>query len=237
MSRIVRPETAKSFERVYAEGYDKQYPSVDLVRLESWFFQRKLGRVLDYGCGPGTNGLHLLDLGYEVTFADVAREALKKVETKLAKRETAVRQRATVRAIDLDADTLPYADGSHAYIICMSVLGNLEGQENVRRLLREFHRVLAPRGKIIVDINTKDTTYIDLAQKKLGKGVYETLPHKGFQGDPILMYFPESAEEFVQLIQSCGFIVDDVGHSSFAYHGNRDFEIIVCGHTEDSKHK
>lgn len=237
MSRLVRPETAGSFEKVYAEGYDKQYPSVDLVRLESWFFQRKPGRVLDYGCGPGTNGLHLLDSGYKVTFVDVAREALKKVEAKLAKRGKKAKQRATVRPIDLDANALPDFDGAFDYVICMSVLGNLESKDSVCRLLREFHRVLVPGGKIIVDINTKDTTYIDLAQKKMGKGVYETLPHRGFEGNPILMYFPDSAEEFVQLIQSCGFVIDDVGHSSFAYHGNRDFEIIVCGHTEDTRHR
>lgn len=228
MSKIVRDHTAQTFEEVYKGGYDKNYPSIDLVRLEAWYLKRKPGRVLDYGCGPGTNGLHLLDNGYEVVFTDVAREALKKVEQKLAKRPDS-RHRASTRPVDLAADVLPDADASFDYVIALSVLGNLESADSVRHLLTEFHRILKPGGKIICDICGVDSTYVH-AGTQVGKDTYSTQPRAGFESDSIIMYFPESAEVFAGLVRSAGFTVDDVGHLSWSYMGHSDYEYIVCAH-------
>ena len=52
-------QTLKSYDKTYKNGYDKDYPSLELVRIEKIFFKKK-GNVLDYGCGPGTNGIHFL---------------------------------------------------------------------------------------------------------------------------------------------------------------------------------
>jgi len=228
--KIVRKETAAVFEDIYSRGYDKSYPSVDLVRLESWYFERKPGRALDYGCGPGTNGLHLLDSGYDVLFSDVAREALKKVQAKLDTRDPAIRARGRTRPVDLDADGLPDADGTYDYVIGLSVLGNLESQESVGHLLSEFCRVLKPGGKMIIDINGENTTYVHNADKSLSGGVYSVQPSSRDKSESILMYFPESPETFSRLVSGAGFIVDSVGHSSFAYCGHEDYEYIVCAH-------
>ena len=60
-------QTKKSYELTYANGYDKSYPSLEVVRLENLFFKNQKGSVLDFGCGPGTNGIHFLKKGYNVT--------------------------------------------------------------------------------------------------------------------------------------------------------------------------
>ena len=229
MSELVVRHTAETFEEVYRGGYDKKYPSVDLVRLESWYFGDKPGSALDYGCGPGTNGLHLLDRGYKVVFADVAREALNRVEEKLVIRPDA-RSRATIRLIDPNATALPEADGTFDYIVGLSVLGNLGSADNVRHLLGEFCRVLKPAGKAILDINGEDTTYVHDASRKVGAQIYTTAPRKGFKSDEILMYFPESSDAFVALVKSAGFAVDDVGYSGFRYQDHDGYEYIVCAH-------
>ena len=228
MSKIVREETAKRFETVYESGWDKKYPSIDLVRLELWYFKKRPGRSLDYGCGPGTNGLHLLDSGYEVLFTDVVRQALKKVEEKLHVRPEEVRSRATIRPVDLSADSLPDSDQSYDYIVCMSLLSNLEGPQSIVHLLKEFFRILRPGGKIIVDINSEDTSYVQNASNKVDNGVYKTLPRKGFDTEEVQMYFPESSSMFADMVKEAGFVVDDIGHSSFAYLGHQDYEYIVC---------
>ena len=234
MSKIVREENAKTFETVYEGGWDKKYPSIDLVRLENWYFKKIPGRSLDYGCGPGTNGLHLLDSGYEVLFTDVARRALEKVEKKLSTRSKEVRQRAVVRPVDLSEDFLPDNNQSYDYIICMSVLGNLEGPKSILCLLKEFYRILRSSGKMIIDINSKDTSYVHDASGKVSERTYKTLPRKGFNSDEVQMYFPESSTEFVNLVKEAGFVVDDLGYSSFGYFGHEDHEFIVCAHKPDS---
>jgi 2-polyprenyl-3-methyl-5-hydroxy-6-metoxy-1,4-benzoquinol methylase len=230
MSKIVREENAKVFETVYEGGWDKMYPSVDLVRLESWYFNKISGRAMDYGCGPGTNGLHLLDSGYEVLFTDVARKALKKVENKLSLRSGEVSGRATVRPVDLSADTLPDTDQSYEYIVCMSVLGNLEGPKSILCLLKEFFRILRPGGKMIVDINAEDTSYVHEASNKVSEGTYKTLPRRGFDSGDVQMYFPESSSVFSDMVEEAGFVVDDIGHSSFSYLDHKDYEFIICAH-------
>ena len=233
MSKIVREENAKAFETVYGGGWDKKYPSIDLVRLENWYFKKVPGLSLDYGCGPGTNGLHLLDSGYEVLFTDVARKALKKVEEKLQLRSDEVRGRATVRPVDLSADSLPDSDQIYDYIVCMSVLGNLEGPKSILYLLEEFFRIIRPGGKMIVDINAEDTSYVHDASDKVADGTYKTLPRKGFETEEVQMYFPESSLAFVNMIKKAGFVVDDVGHSSFGYFGHQDHEFIICARKPD----
>jgi SAM-dependent methyltransferase len=228
VTKLVREETAQTFEAIYADGYDKKYPSIDLVRLEGWYFNKIPGRALDYGCGPGTNGLHLLDSAYEVVFTDVAREALKKVEAKLASRTAEISEKATVRPIEWSADRLPDDDQSYDYIICLSVLGNLEDANSVRALLGEFHRILKPGGKIIVDINGEDSTYVKESSAQLSDQTYRVRPSKDIASDDIVMYFPKSAPAFAEMVTSAGFHVDDIGHSSFAYQGHDGYEYLVC---------
>ena len=77
----ISKKTKNSYETTYKDGYDKDYPSIELVRLEKLFFNQKKGKALDFGCGPGTNGLHLLKKGYHVTFCDISDSALKKVRS------------------------------------------------------------------------------------------------------------------------------------------------------------
>jgi len=212
-SRLAKSETAETYEAIYMGGYDKNYPSVDLVRLERWYFGGVPGRSLDYGCGPGTNGLHLLDNGHEVVFCDVARAALKKVEEKLDRRPEDVASRAQVRPIELDADNLPDDDKSYDYVICLSVLSNLESEEAVRHLVSEFFRVLKPGGKFLADINAPDTSFVNDSSSKAGDNT---------------MYCPESEQDFAAMVSDAGFKIDDVGHSSFSYQEHIGFEYIVC---------
>jgi SAM-dependent methyltransferase len=68
----------------------------DLVRLA-----RAPARVLDYGCGIGSDGLLLLELGYEVEFADFANPSTAYLAWRLRRRGLS----APIH--DLDADEVP----------------------------------------------------------------------------------------------------------------------------------
>jgi len=233
MSKLVIKDTVATFEHVYEGGYDKKCPSEDLVRLESWFLGNIPGKVLDYGCGPGTNGLFLLDSGYEVMFTDVAGAALGKVQEKLDVRPAEANSRATTRQINPADSHIPDQDNTFDYVICLSVLSNLGTADSVKWALQEFSRILKPGGKIIFDINAINTTYVKDGNE-VEETVYSTKPRKGFESDEILMYFPKSQEEFGTLVSSVpSLVIDDFGHSSFSYQGYDGYEYIVCAHKSD----
>ena len=80
----ISKSTILAYEKTYLEGYDKNYPSIELVRIEKIFFKKK-GLVLDYGCGPGSNGIHFLLNGYNVIFCDISKTALNNLKKKLSK--------------------------------------------------------------------------------------------------------------------------------------------------------
>ena len=232
MSKIANNNTAEVFNKLYSDGYNKKYPSTDLVRLESWYFKNKPGKSLDYGCGPGTNGLHLLDSGYNVVFADVSIEAINKVNEKIKKRSSNIRKNASLCLINTEDDHLPFENGIFDYIIALSVLGNAGSYDSLNYLLEEFFRVLCNGGKIIMDINANDTTYVKKAKEQFNTTVFLTRPSQDIESEPILMYFPESVEEFVKTVEKCGFSINDVGYSNFKYINCTNHEYIICAHKD-----
>ncbi|MBI4658318.1 MAG: class I SAM-dependent methyltransferase, partial [Verrucomicrobia bacterium] len=115
------PDVVTRWDRAFEGGSDKRFPSLDLVRLEKWFFGAKPGRVLDYGCGSGTNLIYLLELGYAVDGADASAAAIRLVGRKLSARPE-LRDRANLTHIGAATRRLPYKDQTFDYLICFSVL-------------------------------------------------------------------------------------------------------------------
>jgi len=91
------------------------------------------GRVLDAPCGPGLLSEALRRLGHEVTAGDLFEDQF-------------VPEGIPFFAIDLDA-ALPFADGAFDLVICGD---GIEHLENPFALFREFARVLADGGTLVV---------------------------------------------------------------------------------------
>jgi len=234
MSNLVQKQNAETFEAVYEGGYDKKYPREDLVRLYHWYFNGTPGYTIDYGCGPGSNGFALLESGCQMVFADVSRTALKRVAEKLDARPD-LKNHARIEQIALDADKLNHPNDSFDYVVCLSVLSNLATEERILKMLTEFSRILKPGGKMIVDINGPDSTYVHDGTR-VDENVFETAPRRGFDSDPVRMYFSQTKEQFAKLVDSApGIVVDDVGFSSFAYQDHDSYEFIVCAHKPGSE--
>jgi glycosyltransferase involved in cell wall biosynthesis len=75
------------------------------------------GRLLDWGCGIGSDGLRLIEDGYDVSFADFDNPSTKYLRWRLAQRG----HDATV--YDLDADNIP---GGFDAAYCFDVLEHVE---------------------------------------------------------------------------------------------------------------
>lgn len=225
MNSLIVPENVEKYERVYRGGYNKKYPNLDLVRLDAWYFERKPGRVLDYGCGTGINMIHLLEAGHEVVGVDAASEAVNLVTERLrarpdlAARGRVMRVNPSDRGLSLESD-------SFDYVVCMSVLSLLESKDRIARLIAEFRRILVPGGKLIADINGPGSDFADK-----GRFVTEDTFEYTLHGDNdrvIRCYCPKTADAFATLFAA--FVVDDVGHSSFKYQGQNSYEFIACVH-------
>lgn len=120
-------------------------PSFGLVRLVHPLLEPG-ARVLDYGSGIGTHGMHFLRRGHKVTFVDLPSPHFNFVRW-YASRE------------GLDADFAEYdkvadqANGSFDAILCFDVL---EHVVDWREALALFARLLAPHGKLFLVVSFRE---------------------------------------------------------------------------------
>src|SRR5579884_622371 len=102
---------------------------------------RGYGRSLEIGAGTGYFSLNLLQAGVvkEATCTDISPGMVRTLAVNAARLNLQVR---TARA---DAESLPFPDGSFDLVLGHAVLHHLP---DLDRAFAEFHRVLAPGGRI-----------------------------------------------------------------------------------------
>jgi SAM-dependent methyltransferase len=220
---LVHPEIMEKWNNAFDPATDKRYPSIDLVRLERWFFNHKPGQLLDFGCGSGLNAIHMLETGYDVTCVDASINAVNRVNEKLSKRSD-IGDRGRAIHLPLGSEKLPFADASFDYITCISVISLLASKDRVQRVLKEFVRVMKPGAKLIVDINAPNSDFAR-GMRHLGDDVYA---FEDDGDDAVPTYCPNEAS-FHELIGE-QFSIDDTGHASHNYCGSEVTEYIVCAH-------
>ncbi len=103
---------------------------------------RGYGRSLEIGAGTGYFSLNLLQAGVvgEATCTDISPGMVSRLGA------NAERLGVAVRAARADAESLPFADQSFDLVLGHAVLHHLP---DLRRAFSEFHRVLAPGGRLV----------------------------------------------------------------------------------------
>lgn len=218
----ISKSTISAYEKTYLEGYDKNYPSIELVRIEKIFFKKK-GLVLDYGCGPGSNGIHFLLNGYNVIFCDISKTALNNLKKKLSKLDLKFQKKYKIVNVLNEPNLFENYKEKFDYIICMSVFNNFPTKKVADKFLKNFNSILKKNGKIVIDSNLKDKH--NYKKIKRNKKFYFTTNPKNL--NYLEMYFPKNINEFKNLVQSNNFIIKDIGHSSFKVFSSHESEIIV----------
>lgn len=222
---LVDPHTVEKYDAYYAAGSDKQYPNLDLVRLEQWFFQAPSGKLLEYAFGCGVNMFHLLRRGYTIEAIDASIEAMRRVERTL-QGHPEFSSKVQLSLLLRDATRLPYDDAAFDFVTCLSALSLLGSRERAAHLLSELARVMKPGAKIMVDINGPTG---DFAMKAtpLGNDVYETHGHKG--NDRTHRSYCPPSDTFATLVGE-HFAIDDVGYSGHRLMGREIQEFVICAH-------
>jgi SAM-dependent methyltransferase len=97
-------------------------------------------RVLEVGCGAGTDLVRFAQHGAEVTGVDIADSAIRLAQTN-------VRQRGlNARLVVADGERLPFAESAFDLVYAHGVV---QYTADGRRLVEECHRVLKPGGQAI----------------------------------------------------------------------------------------
>ena len=211
---LVQISAIDEYEKGNSETY-KNYPSLELVRLEQIFFKNKLGHILEYGFGSGCNTEHLLKKGYRVTGIDVSKNAIKFSKQRLKK----YKKKVKLLSILKNSKKLPFKNDSFDYIVAISVLSLLGSKKKIQYLLSELSRVLKPDGKIILDINSINSEF---GQKKISRNVYQTKILRS----KILTYCSTSLKDFEDLVCK-NFLVKDKGYSKFKIFNRKIEEFII----------
>ena len=211
-------KTKKSYDLTYKNGYDKMYPSLEVVRLEKLFFKSKKGQILDFGCGPGTNGIHFLKNGHKVTFCDISKEALKKIKKKL---NLLRNKNYSIVNFSKNANFFENKKNYFDYIICFSVLNNLGDEKNVSNYIKFFKFLLKKNGKLIIDSNLKNKHNYKVINKR--KNLYTTHPKNNYS---LKMYFP-TKNKFKSLVEKEGFEINDTGRAMFKLFDTFEDEVII----------
>jgi SAM-dependent methyltransferase len=102
------------------------------------------GLILDAGCGNGRHALPLAAAGYRVVALDSAGVLLS-----AARR--AARGAPWPHFVRGSYTTLPFPPGAFDAVLCLGTALGYLGDEGDRAALREFRRVLAPGGRLVIE--------------------------------------------------------------------------------------
>lgn len=164
-------------------------------------------RVLDYGCGTAWAGIIAAKHGCgDVTAADVAPGAVETASMLVSAYGLADR----IRPVCIDFDWLRgVPDQSYDGIICSNVL-DVVPPETAEDILREFARIAAPGGRVIIGLN-----YYLSAEKAAQKGL-ELAGGNRLYVDGVLRLVSRSDEEWAAAFAP-RFTVEKLDH--FAWPG------------------
>lgn len=143
-------ESVEAYWRQRADGYCQvNLGELDSFKREAWtdliheYAPRISGRrlrVLDIGTGPGFFAIIMAACGYEVTAIDYTETMLQK-----AKNNAGI-YRNIIHFERMDAHNLKFEENTFDLIVTRNLTWNLERPD---RAYREWHRVLAPGGRLL----------------------------------------------------------------------------------------
>lgn len=127
---------------------DDEITSQEVDLIQEYLALRPDDRILDLCCGHGRHTLELAGQGFShVEGLDRSRALIRRA------RRSARSKDLNVRFREGDARKLRYADGSLDVVLLLgNSFGYFETVEEDLRVLREIGRVLAPGGRVLIDV-------------------------------------------------------------------------------------
>ena len=158
-------------------------PDEQLVELVKSDILKKGARVLDAGCGLGTQTIYLAKQGFDTTGIDIAQTAIKKAQAH------AKFHQAKANFIVTDVIKMPFEDAEFDLVYDRGCLHHLDPEK--RNLYAdEVKRVLVPRGLLAL------TAFADIITPEVGRRLFIN-DYKILQATPIMLKFPDGGQRLL----------------------------------------
>jgi len=213
------------WEKEFDAGTDKNYPNIDLVRLEKWFFNSKPGKLIEYGFGSGVNTAHLAKCEYTIEGVDATEGAVRTAKSKFIKNNI-LENKVNLQSLNPGSKKLPFNDNYFDYAIIISVISLLGSIERIHLVMSELKRVLKPGGKVIADVNTSNSSFA-LDGNHIGNNMYVNSGTSKKQ-EEIFCFCPNNENVFKEIFSKY-FKIIDVGRSTSIIMKHSTDEFIYCG--------
>lgn len=132
---------------------DQETEYLSAQELLSFIQPQNSERLLDAGCGTGVNILRLHSRVRSIVGIDYAFGSVERCRKRLQALGV-----SNVSLLTACISEVPFASGSFDKILCLSVLQYIDDDE-VRKTLREFVRLLSPGGEVILHVKNKASFY------------------------------------------------------------------------------
>ena len=225
MTTLVDERVRNRWEKEYEKGSEKDYPNIEIVRLQKWFFKDKPGKLIEYGFGSGVNTLHFAKCGYQISGVDATYGAVKSANKKLDQ-IIDFEKKVTLLRLEDKAESLPFEDNTFDYALIISVISLLANIERINLVLSELKRVMRVGAKIIADVNSSNSQFA-IDGENIGN---HTFINSGKQKDQeeIRCFCPDKPEVFKDIFSQY-FNIMDIGISKSFIMKNCTEEYIYCG--------
>jgi SAM-dependent methyltransferase len=173
------------------------------------------GRALDVGAGAGRVALHLQERGHDVVAIDVSPGAIEVC------RRRGVRDARVIGIDDLD-DSIGPLD---TIVMLGNNFGLVANPKKAKRLLRRFHRLTSPDGRIVAETRsvytTDDPVHLDYQERNRERGRMSGQIRLRIRfrraATPWFDYLMVSQPELADLVEGTGWAVGDVLDSDDTY--------------------
>ncbi len=125
------------FEAIERHRYETEFHIPEVIGFAKWRGQR----VLEIGCGLGTDGINFARAGADYTGIDLTEASIELVSQRFAQEG----QKAELRVAD--AEALPFEEASFDLVYSHGVLHHTP---DMQQAIKEVHRVLRPGGTAMV---------------------------------------------------------------------------------------
>lgn len=163
----------KEWDEFYVNGTDViWHPSESVVRFVNSVIKKerkKVGRILDIGCGNGRHIVYLVKEGFRVCGIDISQKSLD-IATKWLSEATPLSRKGISFPMNADFNmgnaselkkgcvtAIPYPDEYFDVVICFGVIDHLFF-DDIETAIADIDRVLKPEGLVFLSMrSTRDT--------------------------------------------------------------------------------
>jgi len=136
-------------------------PSEESYFIAQKWKDKKIKKVLDFGCGRGRHSIYFAKQGFHVSAFDLSEESTEYL------RAWAERENLSVGIKTADMLELPYDDNSFDAIFAYHVISHTDSA-GIKKIIREISRVLKIGGEIYITLCSKETwSFKDAGYPKL----------------------------------------------------------------------